>query len=145
MSEIVVLSLPGPQLAGQSIRVRRRGHKHQDVPLLRLRQNLLRLSQSPLQVDARRRVDLIDAFSINDVDGIGAARDPQLLGRLSEKVVKDPAVHGGGRDDDPKVLPLRKQVLGESQQNVGVDGPLVDFVEDEAGVVGQEAVLDGKT
>jgi hypothetical protein len=56
--------------------------------------------------------------------------------------MKDAAVHGGGRDDHPEVRALRQQVLGESQEDVRVDGPLVDLVEDEAGVVAQLTVLD---
>jgi hypothetical protein len=75
------------------------------------------------------------AFRVEDVDRVGATRDPQLLRRAAEEVMKDAAVHCGGRDDHPEVRALRQQVLGESQEDVRVDGPLVDFVEDEAGVV----------
>lgn len=63
------------QLAAQAVRVAGRGHKHEDVTLVRGGQDLLGRRQGLGQVVRRRQAHPLRVVRVDDVDGVGAAGD----------------------------------------------------------------------
>jgi hypothetical protein len=66
--------------------------------------------------------------------------------RSTEEVVLElGGIEGGRHDDDLEVGTTLRDVLKETHENIGGEGTLVSFVEDDGGVTGEHVVVHSFT